>query len=1155
MAFDVYPSPPNSPLNVGANSTSGLIPIAQRIGPDNVSEPGANATGFPDTMFIRLAMLGPVPAPAQQPTIILKANTGAEVEITDVAPNVTPIFDGALVEVADGRKHTPDADNVYLIKVFVNDTGGITWQMRIKNNDGAARDFTWVIADSLDGVDGLGNHVGSRQPWIDSPTTLNFDVLTPQSPAPRLTVPVANKGTGPLNITNAVGSDAGSPDFKVGEVPGPIAPNNSGDLKIDFIPPATAGQVNANFDISTNDTTAQTAAGHNRRIALQGVARRLEIALLLDDSGSMSWEPDGDPIPPGVPPSRFSSLASAATEFLDLLGAFGENRGTFGVARFPATNPADPLSFDVVTPTTIPGNMTTAKNAINAMVPFFAGTPMGDAINRALTPAANYFTTDPTGVDLNRRWIILMTDGAENSSVHNSLEFIAPAFGGTAAPGASLADKKIRVFAVGYGVVGKAEVNYALLEQIAAGSLGGGDKRQVESSGLSATQLAAAFRDAIKSGVVPVSSPTDPSGRLTTSRPEARHQVIITPYDTKAVFVLHWNTEDAKRMKLQLLTPTCDLITPESAGEGFVGGEIGFSGASRYQMYRISNDYLRNTSNPSSPRDGVWTLVVSSDQLGGIIIEGGDVIASHVEDSETYDYDVIVESRLQLNVSLDRATYFAGDPIGVTAIVTLDGKPITQATVSLSVTAPNEGVNNFLAAVNITAAEFREAQEEIFRLTNRDTNALFIKAHAARKKGISFSSSAGKASIPMTDPDHRGEFSAKFNQTSTPDTYVLYVTAVGTTEDGVTFRREKRLQTSVEVRPEPQFTLFDIVYRQIIDEGRTINIADVRVIPRDRFGNVVLVDSEIDPRVRLNVKSGEFTGPLVSNLDGSYIRSVRFRPGATPSISLDVRGEKIVAPQKLTPVDQLHYVDRVTAFKLGGEAEKGANKHTDPNVALGDVRLNKPDEFVSLGAFGSLAVEIKRHVIEAQGDDDITVFVRPDDSLRSYLVEALPFGKPPHKQSHGRKKNWVALGASPGVTQSFSLSSAGIKRASAIRITDKSGRTRDINFKPSSSPGVSIFGVGVKKIRRGGDHKGPHDDKKHDDKKRDDKKHDDKKKGGDRDYSHRKPGGERKLGHPKGVKPGAKAGVKPGAKPEVKPGAKPDAKQKPPKSAKGRSKK
>ena len=118
---------------------------------------------------------------------------------------------------------------------------------------------------------------------------------------------------------------------------------------------------------------------------------------------------------------------------------------------------------------------------------------------------------------------------------------------------------------------------------------------------------------------------------------------------------------------------------------------------------------------------------------------------------------------------------------------------------------------------------------------------------------------------------------------------------------------------------------------------------------------MVLVDIAINPRVALTVKGGEFIGPLVSNLDGNYIRSVRFIKGATPSIGLDVGGASIVRPQPLTPVDQLHYVDRVAAFKLGGEAE-GANKHTDPNAALGDIRQKQPDEFVSLGAFGSLAV-------------------------------------------------------------------------------------------------------------------------------------------------------------------------------------------------------
>jgi hypothetical protein len=113
--------------------------------------------------------------------------------------------------------------------------------MRIKNNDGAAHSFTWVVASSL---------AESRQPWIDAPSaTVEFDALTSQSPAPRLTLTIPNKGTGPLTITDTVGSNAGDPSFKLAVVPGAINPNSTGDLKIEFNPPATIGDINANYDI------------------------------------------------------------------------------------------------------------------------------------------------------------------------------------------------------------------------------------------------------------------------------------------------------------------------------------------------------------------------------------------------------------------------------------------------------------------------------------------------------------------------------------------------------------------------------------------------------------------------------------------------------------------------------------------------------------------------------------------------------------------------------------------------------------------------------------------------------------------------------------------------------------------------------------------
>ncbi len=1144
MPFDVYPIPPNSPLNVGPGATSGLIPITQRIGPDDDPEPGTTVTNFPTTMFIRFAMLGAVPAPAQQPTIILQASTvtttGPETEITAVFPSLTPVFDdvGLTEDAGDGMKHSPDANNVYLVKLLVNVTSGVTWKMRIKNNDVAARDFTWVIADSLDDVDGLGNHVGSRQPWIDASTALNFDALTSQSPAPRLTVSVANKGTGPLNITDTVGSNAGSPSFQVAEVPGPIDPNHtgilSGNLKIDFIAPATIGQTNATFDISTDDTTAQTAAGHNKRVALQGVARQLEIVLLVDASGSMGYTPAGG-APAVDSDARWAKLKEAANLFLDLLGTLGNSQGNFGIAVFPdftaPTYPPalSPSSGDIfITQAITAANVTTAKNNLDAPPPTFTprkaekdsgATPIGHGIGRTLDTLGlpiSYFSDSADALNLNKRFLVLMTDGANNSGPPNPPDFFEPS------PN-SFTDKKVRVIAVGYGdPASMFEVDHTLLNTIATQS--NGLFLDAGTNDVGGATLKKSFHDAIVEGLT-LDPTADPSGILTTVNPEARHQVTITPYDTKAVFIVNWQTFDADRVKVTLLTPTCELITPASAQ---TDPNITYRNHPTYAIYAFNHDYLRNAADPANPRYGTWRLIITADFPP--IIEISEPARRDIFlISEPYDYQVTTQSRLKLTLTTDRANYFAGDTIKLTAALTVDGKGVPNATVVARFTAPGQSSDNFLAANLVTAAEFSRAKEQLAQV---DVTAIGVKAFALGQKGIVFKDTPHQNDVKMADDDRDGHYTASFTNTSTPGTFAFYVIALGQTPEGITFRREKRLSVRIDVRPEPTFTLIDTFYRTVIEGDRTIQFADVRVTPRDRFGNVVLIDPDFDSRLAPIIKNGKATAGLIWNLDGSYSQTVQFKPGVTPAVGFSLDGQVITPARPLAPVDRLHYVDRVTAFKLGGEAEKGANKHTDPKAALGDIRLKQPDEFVSLGAFGSLAVEIKGHVIEAQGDDDITVFVRPDDTLRSYLVEALPAGKPSHEKSYGRKKRWVAIGTSPGVTQSFSLGSAGIKRAVAIRITDKSGRTRDASFKPSSSPGVSILGVGVKKIRRGGHHK---------------EEHGDKKKGGDRDYSDRKPGGEHRGGHPKGVKPGAKPGVKPGAKP--------GAKQKPPKSTKGRSKK
>ncbi len=1035
MSFNVYPDPQTAPLPLIAGAAMPVpLALVDHTGPD------PTAFNLP-TSFIRISMSGA--STATPPQVGLTAvhpslTQGAEVNITAITLGTAQaLLDGTnATDAASAYFFPPHANNVYLLKVVIN-IAGTTLKIRITNNTAANRDFVWVVADS---------DADSQQPWINAtPATLVYNALVNQaSSLTTLTVSIQNRGTGSLTVSSF--TPALPANYTASGLPLTVIPNApSGSIPIIFNAPAAPATLPAALFTLDGDSGPVFGASHNREVTLSANTQALELALLLDDSGSMSWEPNGDPIPPAAPPSRWSLAASAANAFLDLLAVFGRNNvsntsmGTFGVARFPAPNPVNPSSFDLIAPIPIPMSMAASQTTISNNLPFFAGTPMGDAINRVLTPGANYFSTH---LD-NRRWIVLMTDGAENSSTINSLSFVAPP-AGTAAPGASLNDKKIKLFGVGFGVLGQEEVNLGLIDTLATGSFAGGvPTLGVDSSPTPAPALAAALRTAIKSGLVSASSPADPGGTLSSDFPEVRHRVLITPYDTKIAFLLNWTTEDANRMRLHLLTPTCDLITPESAGP-IDSGEIGFSGASRYQLYRIEESYLRNDDNPANPRHGTWTMIVFSDQLR----------SSNGWASESYEYDIIVESRLQMNLSLDRARYYAGDPIDLSATLTLDGKPITGAAVSLSLTAPGQAVGNWLAGIRISAEEFQRAELQVRELTGKDTNALFIKAFAAKTKNIVFANPIRTSTLPMTDPGNQGVYSATVTQTATPDKYTFYVTAVGTTADGVVFRREGKVALQVGVRPDPVFSLIDIKYSTVLVNDRPFLTATMFITPRDRFGNVLLVDPAIDNTIMLSAGKAEFSGPLTASHDGTYTRSLRYAPDVVPVIDLKIAGEKLVPTRSITPVTKLVYVDQVVDFKPGAEAQQGANRHSNPRDALGNVLTKKPDVFLSLGAYGVLTVGVKGHSILAVGNEDVTVFVQADGDQRRYSVEALPAGQ---------KEKWVKLGETAG-TQSFSLRKARLQSATAIRITDLSGRIRNGEFKPDATPGVSIVGVGVRKV-------------------------------------------------------------------------------------------
>lgn len=985
-------------------------------------------------MYIRLAVSNPngaLAANPNPPTVTLQAQGGTpSTPLSDISQTyyLGTTYVADLSMVADT---SAPLGNVWIIFVdfypfTIVPPGGApqdyNWTINLANNAAVPLDFTWVVS---------GTEANTLQPWIEiDPPTLAWNVLVTGSAGD--SAQIVNRGT----VAFTVNSLSPAPDptlFTQITLPAALVPGDSQPLTVKFTAPATQPAPNGvtTAKATLNITPPDTVAQHNQILTLTPTTQTLEIMLLLDDSGSMSWDPMGNTLTATqqLTLSRWSELLSAVNAFLPLAQTFGMNGaqslGTIGMARFPETNPADPTTFDLLHSTPISAaSIASAATAVGAVTPFFAGTPMGDGLNRVVTTGP-YFNTTPLGL-ANRRWLLLMTDGAQNIGTHLPQEFI-PAPNGTGQ--VNLNALNISLFAAGYGVTGASNVDPVVLQNLANGSYQKGGIARADDQGQTATQIAAAFRTAIKNGIADGTSPGDPPAVFHAGQQAARFPILITAYDRKAAFVLAWNTCDASRMRLELITPACDVLTPESVQQGQFPG-VTFVGGNRSQMYLIQPEFLSNTTY----RYGTWTLVITCPEL----------TRTKGTAFENYDYDVILDSDLRMTLSLDHSPCYAGDPITVSARILAGGVPVKNAAVTLSTTAPQQSEANWIASLTVPADALKQAGAQVAG----DSSPLLIKTVAARLAGFTFPGGTSQKNIGMTDPGNIGTYSATITNTSTPETYTFYVTAIGLSPDGNNFRREAKISTEVLVRPDPLFTSLDLQF----GEKGTVQ-AIVRAA--DGHGNVLLIDPGTINSLGLTVQGGRFTGPLVSNLDGTYTQPLTFEPGATPVVGVNFGGEPIIQ-QPLPPFDNLVWVDDVLSFVAGGEAGKGANLHSNPADALGDAITKPANTFVSLGAYGSLTVDVKGKVIQAHGSTDVAVFVQPDTDLRSYVVAALPV------TAHDDGKDaWVTLGSSSGITSFFSLSSVHLTAARAIRITDTSGRTRGKDAKPLSTPGVSIRGIGV----------------------------------------------------------------------------------------------
>ena len=156
------------------------------------------------------------------------------------------------------------------------------------------------------------------------PTLLSWDVLINGAKGDSVTI--SNKGTGAFTVSGV--TPALPAQFVLGALPGVLNPNTSAPLTVTFNAPATPPLpdgvliANALVNITPADNTAGTDVGHNKQLSVSATTQALEVMLLLDTSGSMSWDPLGNSLPVPSNMSRWHELVDAVNPISASAGIF-----------------------------------------------------------------------------------------------------------------------------------------------------------------------------------------------------------------------------------------------------------------------------------------------------------------------------------------------------------------------------------------------------------------------------------------------------------------------------------------------------------------------------------------------------------------------------------------------------------------------------------------------------------------------------------------------------------------------------------------------------------------------------------------------------------------------------------------------------------------